>query len=248
MPIGFAADSKPLSRGKIQQGSSLAACACWLAPCGVFGLPERLRHKIREPTGVNYGISSWSRDADLCRWGHSIFQHRGGFGNNEALKCSFPWFVVVALAGRCRGGTAVGCWRLFCLLQFRLHCQPLLCPQRKYSSSAAINLVGHWMSMLPHPITSRKVLDLQKGGESAAVRIGEVECCFLLRSWLLSAVGPRAKVPRRKQSLLLFCSAREGFDPVCVKTKPRFGTKSLSRMKSRVQKRIPSFEAQLGAC
>ena len=155
---------------------------------------------------------------------------------------------MVALAGRCRGRTAVGCWRLLCLWQLRLRCQPLLRPQRKYSSSTAINLIGHWMSMLPHPITSGKVLDLRKGGENAAVRIAEVGCCFLLRSWLLSTVGLCTKVPRRKQSLLLFCSARAGFDTVCVKTKPSFGTKSLSRMKSWIRKRIPFSEAQLGAC
>lgn len=123
---------------------------------------------------------------------------------------------------------------LFCLVQLSLRCQPLLRPQRKYSGSAAINLIGHWMSMLPHPITSGKVLDLQKGGEKAAVRIAEVRCCFLLQSWPLGTVGPCTKAPRRKQSSLLFCSARAGFDPVCVKSKPRFGIKSLSRMKSRI--------------
>lgn len=79
--------------------------------------------------------------------------------------------------------------------------------------------------MLPHPITTGEVLGLQKGGENAAVRVEEVGCCFLLQSWLLSIVGPRTQVPRRKQSLLLFCSAREGFDPVCIRTKPSFGTK-----------------------
>lgn len=50
----------------------------------------------------------------------------------------------------------------------------------------------------------------------------------------ISTVGPCTKVPRRKQSSLLFCSAGAGFDPVCVKSKPRLGIKSLSRMKSRI--------------
>ena len=103
--------------------------------------------------------------------------------------------------------------------------------------SSAINLIGHWMSMLPHPITSGKELGLQEG-ENAAVRTAEVGCCVLLQSWLLSATGPCMNALRREPSLLLFHSARVGLHPGCLRAKPPLGTKSLSRLKSQAQKRI----------
>lgn len=116
---------------------------------------------------------------------------------------------------------AVGCC---CSLPVAAQAAPPALAQRSlhppgvHSGFAAINLIGHWMSMLPHPITTGKVVDLQKGGENAAVRISQVGCCFLGRSWLLNTVEPRTK--GRNQSLLLFGSAGVGFDPIYIKTKP----------------------------
>lgn len=91
-------------------------------------------------------IPNRSGDADLCRWGRFIFQ-QGEFGKKAALKGVFPELVAVSLAGRCAGGV-VEAW-------------PVTWPRRAPSPggnppSSAINLIGHWMSMLPRPITSGK--------------------------------------------------------------------------------------------
>lgn len=179
----------------------------------------------------------------LC-WTLSPLQRGGGFGNKSLERLSRwlvwwrPW----------QGCAAAGCC---CSLPVAAQAAPpalterSLHPPGSHSGFAAINLIGHWMSMLPHPITSGKVVDLQEGGENAAVRISQVGCCFLRRSWLLNTVQPRMEVPGRNQSLLLFGSARVGFDPICIKTEPWFGMKSLGRMKSWVPNCIPFLEAQL---
>lgn len=56
----------------------------------------------------------------------------------------------------------LGCAGCCCSLLWQ-HRQPSLHHLGIHSGFAAINLIGHWMSMLPHPITSGKVVDLQKG-------------------------------------------------------------------------------------
>lgn len=194
----------------------------------VFGLLGRLGHRIRgPPAGIH--TSPAGAETLICAAGPAVPSSVGeGLGITSWKVCP---------AGLCSGGPGRD------LDAAVPGCCSSLHPSGIRSGFPAINLVGHWMSMLPRPITSGKSVDLQEGGENAAVRISQVGCCFLRRSWLLNTVEPRTK--GRNQSLLLFGSARAGFDPICRKTKPRFGMKSLGRMKSWMQKRIPFLEAQL---
>lgn len=173
----------------------------------VFVLLTRPGHRIRGPPAQIHPPPA-AAEMLICAAGPTV-PSSGEEGLGRAAWNACP-------AGLSAGGPGRGVqlWdaAVLCLLLLLLH------PPGIHSGFAAINLIGHWMSMLPHPITSGKIADLQKGGENAAVRISQAGCCFLQRSWLLNTVEPCTK--GRNPSLLLFGSARVGFDPICIKTKP----------------------------